>query len=40
MSNARDNVWAICGCEVDYVEPYRIVGSARFDMPLMADEVL
>jgi hypothetical protein len=39
MSKVWDNVWAICGCQVDYRNPSRMVDWAVFDMPLIADEV-
>ncbi len=39
MGKVRDNMWAICGCEVDSRDPYRMVVWAVFDMPLIADEV-
>jgi hypothetical protein len=34
-----DNMWAICGSQVDRWDPSRIVVSTVFDMPLIPDEV-
>jgi hypothetical protein len=40
MGNQWDNMWAICGCGVDFQNPYRMVVWADLDMPLIADEVI